>query len=43
MPLAQWALIQEMFEPLSNFPTPLEQTRTTADLTCVIRLEAIQT
>ena len=26
MPLAQWALIQEVFEPLSNFPTPLLRT-----------------
>ena len=43
MPLAQWALTQEVFEPLNSFSTPLEQTRTRGDLTCVIRLEAIQT
>ena len=43
MPLAQWALTQEVLEPLNNFSTPLEQTRTRGDLTCVIRLEAIQT
>ena len=43
MPLAQWALTQEVFEPLSNFSTPLEQTRTRGDLTCLSRLETIQT
>ena len=43
MSLAQWALTQEVFELLNNFSTPLEQISTRGDLTCVIRLEAIQT